>query len=83
MREQSKQKITIKVGDDIRGFGHTYGTRVVSVNDNNKTFAIKYSDHWDSSVENYSFSSIKLHEDFEDYTADDIAEDEEVTWVKC
>jgi predicted ABC-type ATPase len=74
-------EVKIKEGDDVRGFGHKYGTSVISVDEKNKTFDIKYSDHWDSSVKSYPFSSVKLHEDFEDYTEDDL-QDEEVTWVR-
>lgn len=38
--------VTPRKGDDVRGFGHQYGTRILEVTETD--FRIPFSDHWDS-----------------------------------
>lgn len=55
LKEQATQKrITQteenypKIGDDVRGFNHKYGTRVKDVDTEGRIFKIQQSDYWDS-----------------------------------
>ena len=49
-------------GDDVRGFGHKYGTRIKEVNEKNRTFKIKNGDYWDSGDSWISFDKVSYSE---------------------
>ena len=49
-------------GDDVRGFGHKYGTRIKEVNEKNRTFKINNGDYWDSGDSWISFDKVSYSE---------------------
>lgn len=52
-----------KVGDDVRGFNHKYGTTIKDVDTNGRRFKIKQSDYWDSADIWVSFDDVTQDED--------------------
>lgn len=64
-----------KVGDDVRGFNHKYGTTIKEVDEGKRLFKIKQSDYWDSGDIWLSFDTIEMYKEDED-------DEESDTWRK-